>query len=44
MVAVEVGRGVVLGRENGLCKDSEMIKRKKVKSTSRFLVWMIVIQ
>lgn len=37
---VEV-EGVVLGRGNNLYEDSEIIKRKRMKATSKFLAWMI---
>lgn len=41
---MELGAGVVLRRGNNLCKDSEMIKRKKIQTTSRFLALMIECQ
>lgn len=41
---MELGEGVVLGRGNNLYRDSEMIKRKKIQATSRFLSWMIECQ
>lgn len=37
-------KGSYSRKRKQLTQDAEMIKRKEVKSTSRFLAWMSVIQ